>query len=352
MTLGTKIGSPWWSRPGGDLRTVNREIRQLGTSSLTRRMVPRLLGFLLFFGVSALSMLVAQTGIDPWSRTMNGPSGSNIRVNKDLVLVPVSIVDEQNRPVTGLEAKNFRVFDNKVEQIISTLSMDDGPMAVGLVFDTSGSMGKEISRSRMAAKAFFETANPEDEFLLVEFNDHALLSVPLSNDTWQIETRLASTESKGNTALLDAIYLALTEIKKSKKGRKALLVISDGGDNHSRYTRRELAKLVPESEVLIYVIGIFAPIEFLNPEELPGPRLLEWIAEQSGGKLYTGDVWQLPDIAKQIGVELRNRYVLGFSPINQERDGRYHNVQVKIVRTHGLPGMFVSWRRGYYAPYD
>jgi Ca-activated chloride channel homolog len=278
--------------------------------------------------------------------------GANIRVEKDVVLVPVSVVDQDNRPVRGLQGKQFRLFDNKVEQSVSSFWIDDEPLAVGIVFDTSRSIGKDLNRSRLAAKAFLMTANPEDDFLLVELNDRATLTVPLTNDLERIEARLASSESRGRTALLDGIYLGLTEIKRSKKSRKALLVISDGNDNHSRIAQRELTKLIPESDVLIYVIGIFAPLEFLNPEELPGARLLGWIAEQTGGRLYTGEPRKLPEIAKDIGVELRNRYVIGFSPTDQEHDGRYHRVQIRIIRTRGLPAMLPSWRQGYYAPSD
>jgi Ca-activated chloride channel family protein len=320
-------------------------------SGSAQKNVSKAPGFFLFFGVPAI--FFAQVAIEPRpgpTGEHSGP-GANIRVDKNLVLIPVGVVDRQNHPVTSLDRKNFQVFENKVAQPISSLSMDDEPLAVGLVFDTSGSMGHELRRSRMAARAFFETANPEDEFLLVEFNDRATLSVPLTNDPRQIEDRLAFTESKGKTALLDAIYLGLTEIKKSQKVRKALLVLSDGGDNNSRYTQRELINLARESDVSIYVMGIFAPGEFLGTENL-GPRLLIRIAEQTGGREYSGDFAMLPDIAKQIGVELRNRYVLGFSPANLERDGRYHDVQVKIIRTSGVPETYTSWRRGYYAPAD
>lgn len=279
---------------------------------------------------------------------------ANIRVDKDLVLVPVDVVDRDNRPVTSLDRKNFRIIENKVEQPISSFLMEDEPVAVGLVFDSSGSMGQsgnDLRRSRMAARAFFETANPADEFLLVECSTRASLTVPLTSDPRRIEDRLALTESKGRTALLDAIYLGLTEIKKSTKGRKALLVLSDGNDNNSRYTQRELLNFARESDVSIYVMGIFAPAEFLGPEDF-GPRLLNSIAQQTGGREYSGDFARLPDIARQIGVELRSRYVLGFSPASLERDGRYHDVQIKIVRTRGVGETFTSWRRGYYAPAD
>jgi Ca-activated chloride channel homolog len=304
-------------------------------------------------GLSILSLFFCVPIASP-AQAIGDPTrkGANIRVEKDVVLVPVSVVDQDNRPVRGLQGKQFHVLDNKVEQTVSSFSLDDEPLAVALVFDTSSSIGKDLNRTRLAAKAFLETANPEDEFLLVELNDCATLTVPLTNDPERIEARLASTESRGRTALLDGIYLGLTEIKKSKKTRKALLVITDGNDNHSRIAQRELGDLIPESDVMIYVIGIFAPLEFLDPVELPGARLLAWIAEQTGGRLYTGEPRKLPEIAKDIGVELRNRYVISFSPTGQEHDGRYHKVQIRITRTRGWPSMLASWRQGYYAPSD
>ncbi|MGA7238068.1 MAG: VWA domain-containing protein, partial [Bryobacteraceae bacterium] len=182
---------------------------------------------------------------------------TNLRIDSNLVLVPVSVCDPMNKPVTGLEKEHFKILDDKVEQTITHFAMDDEPVDVGLVFDISGSMGNKLRRSRMAASAFFKTANPEDEFFLVEFNDQPKLVVPLTKDTGEIQNQLTFAESKGRTALLDAIFLALHEMKKSPKPRKALLIISDGGDNSSRYTETELRARVRESDVLIYAIGIF-----------------------------------------------------------------------------------------------
>ena len=296
--------------------------------------------------------LFAQAAI----RRLAYPSGDfsqpqwNIRADKNLVLVPVSVVDQKDRPVVGLKRRQFRVFDNRAEQSIESFSMEDAPLAVGIVFDTSGSMRGKLRRSRMAVKAFLDSANREDEFLLVEFNDRPALSVPLTGDPLQIETRLAHTEPKGNTALLDAIYFGVAEIEKSAKARQALLVISDGGDNHSRYRARELARFVGESNVLIYTLGIYSPTA--TPAELAGPALLSWVAEQTGGREYSVDPAELPDIAAKIGVQLRNEYVLGFSPGSEPRDGRYHALRVKMVRTPGLPQLAASWRRGYYGESD
>jgi len=296
----------------------------------------------------------AQVSIEPRARAPKPaePHGT-LRVDTNLVLVPVSVCDPNNRPVTGLEKEHFKIFDNKVEQTVTHFAMDDEPLAVGLVFDTSGSMGNKLRRSRMAASAFFKTANAEDEFFLVEFNDTPRLMIPLTRDPEEIQNQLTFTQSRGRTALLDAMMLAMHEIKNSAKQRKALLIISDGGDNCSRYTETEVRNAVRESDVLIYAIGIFEPSgsRGRTPEELAGPGLLNELAEQTGGRQFpVEDLSELPDIAAKIGIELRNRYVLGYSPTDQQRDGRYHHVQVKVIPPHGLPPLRAFWRLGYYAP--
>ena len=273
---------------------------------------------------------------------------ATLRVDSNMVLVPVSVNDPLNRPVSGLEKENFRVFDDQVEQTITQFAMDDEPVTVGLVFDTSGSMGTKLARSRLAAMEFFKTSNPEDQFFLVEFDNSPRLEVPLTSDTGLIENQLIFSRSKGSTALLDAIYLALHEMKKAKTSKKALLIISDGGDNHSRYTAVEIQNIVRESDVLIYSIGVFGG--GTTPEEMGGPGLLSHISEQTGGRMYEANSMELPDIALKIGIDLRNRYVLGYSPRNAVRDGRYHRVQVQVVPPRGLPKLRAQWRRGYYAP--
>ena len=279
----------------------------------------------------------------------------NLRVESSLVLVPVTVCDQKNRPVTGLERDHFKVFDDKIEQTVTHFAMDDAPVAVGLVFDTSGSMGAKLKRSRMAATAFFREANPEDEFFLVTFSDRPKLVAPLTNDVDDIQNRLSFLESRGSTALLDALMLAMHEMKKSKKPRKALLIISDGGDNSSRYSEAELRGIVRESDVMIYALGIFesSASRSRSPEELAGPGLLSDIAEQTGGRHFPVDnVSEMPDIAAKVSIELRNRYLLGYSPTDRHRDGRYHHVQVKVFPPHGLPNLHAFWRLGYYAPLE
>ncbi|HUB81162.1 MAG TPA: VWA domain-containing protein [Bryobacteraceae bacterium] len=273
---------------------------------------------------------------------------ADIRVTSNLVLIPVSVNDPLNRPVSGLEKENFKLYDDKVLQKITTFAMDDEPIAAGLVFDTSGSMGEKLKRSRMAAAEFFKIADPDDEFFLVEFDNQPRLMVPLTKDYGTIEEQLTFSRSKGSTALLDAIYMGLHEIHKSTKNKRTLLVISDGGDNNSRYTLREVKDLIQESDVLIYAIGVFGGGS--TPEEAGGPDLLSHIAEQTGGRMFYANPADLPDVAKKIGIELRNRYILGYAPENEVRDGKYHHVEVKVIPPRGLPKLQAHWRVGYNAP--
>ena len=299
---------------------------------------------------------LGQVKIEPRPKPGAPPAESRpsakLRIDTNLVLVPVSVFDPQNRPVTGLEKEHFRVLDDHVEQTITHFSMDDEPVAVGLVFDISGSMGPKLQKSRQAAAEFFRTSNTEDEYFLVEFNDQPKLVVPLTRNVEEIQNQLTWAQSKGRTALLDAIFLALSEMKKSKKNRKALLIISDGGDNSSRYTESEVRNLVRENDVLIYAIGVFesGSGRLRTSEEAGGPGLLNELCDQTGGRHLPADASELPDIAAKIGVELRNRYVLGYSPTSRLRDGRYHTLQVKVVPPKGLPALRPYFRRGYYAP--
>jgi Ca-activated chloride channel homolog len=278
---------------------------------------------------------------------------ADIRVDSTLVLIPVTVTDPYNRFVTGLDKENFKLFEDKKEQDIVQFSSEDAPLSIGVVFDCSGSMGPKLEKSRQAVTQFFHTANPEDEFFLVQFNDNAELVQPFTRNLEEIQNRLTFTQSRGRTALLDAVYLALHEMKKAKNPRKALLLISDGGDNSSRYTENEIKNLVKEADVQIYAIGIYEPIgsRTRTPEEMAGPGLLTEIAEQTGGRQYAVEnLAELADIAAKIGVELRNQYILGYAPHNQDRDGKYRRVEVKLNQPRGLPPLRAFWRHGYYAP--
>ena len=278
---------------------------------------------------------------------------SNIRVDSTLVLINVTVVDPLNRFVTGLEKEHFRLFEDKVEQSVTHFASEDAPLSIGLVFDASGSMGAKLQKSRQAAAQFFKLANPEDEFFLVQFNDRPQLVVKFTTNTEEIQNRLTFTQAKGRTALLDGVYLAMHEMKKAHNPRKAILILSDGGDNSSRYTESEIRNLVREADVQVYAIGIFEPISARGrtAEELSGPSLLTELAEQTGGRHFpVENLNELPDIAAKIGIELRNQYVLGYTPSNQDRNGKYRRVVVKLVQPRGLPSLRAFWRNGYYAP--
>ena len=278
---------------------------------------------------------------------------SNIRADVNMVLIPVTVTDPMNRFVTGLEKEYFKVYEDKKQQQITAFSSDDAPLSVGLLFDCSGSMGSKLRESREAVAQFFKTANPEDEAFLVQFHDTADLAQGFTGNLEDIQNHLQFTNSKGMTALLDAIYLGIHEMKKAHNSRKALLIISDGGDNNSRYTETEIRNLVRESDVQIYAIGIYEPVDSRSRtvEESNGPALLTDLAGQTGGRQYqVENLSELPDIAAKIGMELRNQYLLGYSPLNHERDGKYRHVEVKLVQPHGMPLLRAFWRMGYNAP--
>ncbi|MDE3167680.1 MAG: VWA domain-containing protein [Acidobacteriota bacterium] len=303
-------------------------------------------------GASAWAQANLEPRIRPGAKA-EPPAHANIRVDTTLVLIPVTVTDPMNRFVTGLEKENFKILEDKKEQQISQFSSEDAPLSVGVVFDCSGSMGRKLEKSRDAVAQFFKLANPEDEFFLVQFNDTPQLVQPFTRNLEDIQNRLAFTQSKGRTALLDAVYLALHEMKKGHNTRKALLLISDGGDNSSRYTEPEIKNLVREADVQIYAIGIYesAGVRGRTPEESGGPQLLTEIAEQTGGRQYSVEnLNELPDVAAKIGIELRNQYILGYQPQNATRDGKYRKVQVKLIQPRGLPLLRAFWRQGYYAP--
>jgi len=301
----------------------------------------------------------AKVSITPRSRPSTarstGPGGrpANIRVDTTLVLINVTVTTPLNQVVTGLDKEHFRLFEDKVEQHVTEFSSEDAPLSVGLVFDISGSMGSKLNKARQAAAQFFKTANPEDEFFLIQFSDRPRLVMPFTRETEEIQNRLAFSEARGRTALLDALYMAMDQMKKARNPRKAILVLSDGGDNSSRYTHSEIKNLVREADVQVYAIGIFEPINSRGrtAEELAGPSLLSELAEQTGGRHFPVDnINELPDIAAKIGIELRNQYVLGYTPVNEKRDGKYRRVKVKLVQPRGLPPLRAAYRTGYYAP--
>src|SRR5437660_605598 len=202
----------------------------------------------------------------------------SIKVALDVVLVPVTVTDAQNRPVEGLRAENFHIWDDKVEQKIQYFSSEDTPVSLGLVFDTSGSMSTTLNSARAAASTFLKTGNPEDEYFLVEFNDRPRIAQNFTTDVGRLQRDLISRGARGYTAFLDAVYLALENVRLGSYPRKALLMITDGGDNHSRYTLDDVKEMLKESDVQLYAIGTY-----LKPRSA-GRALLEELAEITGGR--------------------------------------------------------------------
>jgi VWFA-related protein len=324
---------------------------------ITRRFSLNLLGLT---AIGGLTQLAFSQEVRPELRPRVKPAESeadritpNLRIDTNLVLIPVTVTTPLNQFVTGMEKEQFRVFEDKQEQEISYFASFDAPLSIGLVFDASGSMGSKLTKSRQAAAEFFKTANPEDEFFLVQFNDRPNLVVPFTRSTEDIMSRLTFTQAKGRTALLDGIYQALQHLRKGRNPRKALLIISDGGDNSSRYTESEVRNLLKEADAQMYAIGIFEPVgsRGRSAEELSGPGLLSELAEMTGGRhLPVDNLNDLPDIAAKIGIELRNQYVLGYVSRNQQRDGKYRKVTVRLNQPRGLPPLRALHRQGYYAP--
>lgn len=273
-----------------------------------------------------------------------------IKKDVDLVLVPVTITDPMDRLVTGLDKENFRLFEGKEEQEIKHFSTEDAPVSVGIIFDMSGSMVEKIERAREAVKEFCTTANPQDEFFMVTFSDEPRLASDFTNNFDQLESKMVFTVPRGRTALLDAIYLGMHKMKQAKNQKKALLIISDGGDNHSRYNENEIKSMVKEADTMVYSIGIYDHY-FPTMEERLGPQLLSDISGVTGGRSFTIDnPNDLPDVASKIGMELRNQYVIAYRPEKVKRDGKWHKIKIKLRIPKGLPPLQVYARTGYYAP--
>jgi Ca-activated chloride channel family protein len=273
-----------------------------------------------------------------------------LRAETDLVLVPVTITDPMNRLVTGLDKDNFQVYEDKSQQEIRHFSSEDAPISMGIIFDMSGSMSSKIDRAREAVVQFMKTANPQDEFFLIGFSDKPELISGFTSSVDEIQNKLIFMAPHGRTSLLDAIYLGVSEMRQAKYPKRALLIISDGGDNHSRYTEGEIKSVVMEADTLIYAIGIYDRY-FSTPEEQMGPQLLSQITELTGGRSFTIDnPNDLADVATKIGVELRNQYVIGYRPTDRTHDGKWRKIKVKLIPPRGLPPLHVHAKTGYYAP--
>jgi Ca-activated chloride channel homolog len=291
--------------------------------------------------------------IEPRARAAAAAPRSDFRSDATVVLVNVTVRDRANRLVTSLGREEFRLFENKVEQHVAYFAKEEVPVSIGVVFDSSGSMGEKIGTAREAIGHLLKSSNREDEFFLIQFSDRAGIVSDFTGSPEDIQSRLMPAVSKGRTSLLDGIYLGLQHMRHAKNSRKALIVVSDGGDNHSRYSESEIKNLTRESDVQIYAIGLFEPVvtRERSAATLRGPALLEELAQETGGRHYpvkrTAD---LPDIALTIGSTLRHQYLLGYTSTDLGRDGKYRKVQIKVNPQSSQSAVQADWKRGYYAP--
>ncbi len=276
-----------------------------------------------------------------------------LRSDVELVLVPVTVTDPYDRLVTGLEKHDFSLWEAEKLQPIRYFSTEEAPLSVGVILDVSASMKDKMDDAREAVVRFFENANPEDEYFVITFSDNPHVLADSTRSIAYIRERLATAEAKGYTALLDAIYLGINRLQHARYGRRALLVISDGGDNVSRYRERELKKLVEESDVQIYSIGIYSRwlTMLLTPEERHGKQLLSNISDVTGGRMIElHNSRELPDIARQVSLELRSQYVLGYHSPDKLRDGKWRPIKVALTSAPSKGRLQVHFKKGYLGP--
>jgi Ca-activated chloride channel family protein len=295
----------------------------------------------------------ARVNIEPRSPSASIAPRTDFRSDAVVVLVNVTVRDRANRPVTSLQRQDFCLFENKVEQQVAYFASEEAPVSIGVIFDSSGSMGAKLATAREAIGQLFKSTNRDDEFFLIQFSDRPELVSGFTASPEELQGQLLTTASKGRTSLLDGIYLGLQQMKGARNQRRALIVVSDGGDNHSRYSESEIKNLTRESDVQIYAIGLFEPTvtRERSAATLRGPALLQDLAEQTGGRHFpANNARDLSGIAANIGSTLRHQYLLGYTSTDPARDGKYRKLQVKVAPHRFQSALQADWKRGYYAP--
>src|SRR5437867_8771610 len=271
--------------------------------------------------------------------------------NTDLITFNVTVTDIYGRFVSGLGKNAFTIFDDKTQQEISFFSDDDAPVSVGVIFDVSGSMsGDKVKRARDALAHFIQTSHDSDEYFLIAFNNRAQLLLDRTRDGNAVLDKLLFVQTKNNTALYDACYLGVERVQRGTHPKRALLLISDGQDNNSRYTFNELRRVLKESDVVLYAIGILGGSDVGSSLGMEGQGILDELASVSGGKaFYPRSAPEMDDIFEQIALELRHQYSIGYRPPNFKSDGKWHHIKVKVAPPRGLPRLFVRSKEGYFA---
>src|SRR5262244_224230 len=274
-----------------------------------------------------------------------------IITNTDLITFNVTVTDIYGRFVSGLSKNAFSIIDDKQPQEITFFSDDDAPVSVGIIFDVSGSMGGDkVRRARDALGHFIQTSHDRDEYFLIAFNSRAQLLMDRTRDGNAVLDKLTFVQTKSNTALYDACYLGVERVQRGTHAKRALLLISDGQDNNSRYTFNELRRVLKESDVVLYAIGILGGSDMGSALGMEGQSILDELAGVSGGKaFYPNSAAEMDDIFEQIALELRHQYSIGYRPANFISNGKWHKIKVKVNPPRGLPRLFVRSKEGYYA---
>jgi VWFA-related protein len=265
---------------------------------------------------------------------------ARLRMDVQMVQIPVTVTDLRGKPILGLSQSDFRVFEDDVEKPIASFFKSDEPLSTGIVFDTSRSMKPRMADARQALDQFLHTGGDGDEYFLVRFSDQAELLSPFTRDGEIISAELSGIEAKGWTALNDAIVLAAHQSRKAQNKRRVLLVISDGGDNNSRYSESEMIAMLREADLRVYAISLFDK----------SPLLIKVCEETGGRAVQLHKLADLPDAMEQLSVEMRSEYIVGYSPNSVLNDGKYHKVRVAVQPPAGMARVRTSWRRGYIAP--
>jgi len=274
-----------------------------------------------------------------------------IKVDVDLVTVNATVTDMQNRVITGLDKQNFRVWEDKVEQKLQYFSAEDVPVSIGIVFDVSGSMKDKISTSRQAAVTFLKMGNPNDEYFLETFSSRPQIAEDFTSDISRLQNKIIFQNANGMTAMYDAVYASLEKLKEGSNPKKALLLITDGEDNHSRYSLANVKEYVKEQDVQIYAIGIVSDYNSQLGMGRTGRVMLEELADLTGGHAFFPDsIYDLEDICTKIAVELKNQYVLGYRSTNENKDGKWRRIKVQVDGPKGVGHLNVKFKSGYYAP--
>jgi len=275
---------------------------------------------------------------------------SSVRVGVDLVLVPVTVVDAKNQPVTNLEEDNFVIYEDEKQQAIRYFSKDDQPISVGLILDLSSSMSSKIGRERAAVSEFLKSANSQDDYFVIGVSSRPRIVSDSTKSADRIEAKLALETPQGTTALLDAVYLALSKMRSAQYERRALLIISDGGDNNSRYRLKQIKELAEEADVQIYAIGLFDTALFKPFEELMGKKWLEEITDATGGRtLVLDNLDRLSEAAASISWELRNQYQIAYRPEKPGQRKRKRVIKVKVVPSRN-PALHLAYKKSYFVP--